>query len=97
MLAAIRSAAVLGIEAYDVIVEVDIAAGLPAWTIVHVEIARSVGVLPRRAARFHPTRQTHRQRAFRIIQWALARRVLKRASVPLTRPRHEVARGVAHG
>ena len=34
MLAAIRSAAVLGIEAYDVIVEVDVAAGLPAWTIV---------------------------------------------------------------
>jgi magnesium chelatase family protein len=34
MLAAVRSAAVLGIEAYDVIVEVDVAAGLPAWTIV---------------------------------------------------------------
>ena len=34
MLAAIRSAAVLGIEAYDVTVEVDVAAGLPAWTIV---------------------------------------------------------------
>jgi magnesium chelatase family protein len=34
VLAAIRSAAVLGIEAYDVIVEVDVAAGLPAWTIV---------------------------------------------------------------
>ncbi len=34
MLAAIRSAAVLGVEAYDVIVEVDVAAGLPAWTIV---------------------------------------------------------------
>ena len=32
MLAAIRSAAVLGIEAYDAIV--DVAAGLPAWTIV---------------------------------------------------------------
>ncbi len=34
MLAAIRSAAVLGIEAYDVTVEVDVAAGLPTWTIV---------------------------------------------------------------
>jgi magnesium chelatase family protein len=34
VLAAIRSAAVLGVEAYDVIVEVDVAAGLPAWTIV---------------------------------------------------------------
>jgi magnesium chelatase family protein len=34
VLAAVRSAAVLGIEAYDVIVEVDVAAGLPAWTIV---------------------------------------------------------------
>lgn len=34
VLAAIRSAAILGIEAYDVTVEVDVAAGLPAWTIV---------------------------------------------------------------
>ena len=34
MLAAIRSAAVLGIEAYDVVVEVDAAAGLPQWTSV---------------------------------------------------------------
>jgi magnesium chelatase family protein len=34
VLAAVRSAAVLGIEAYDVTVEVDVAAGLPAWTIV---------------------------------------------------------------
>src|ERR1044071_5811074 len=34
MLAAVRSAAVLGIEAYDVTVEVDVALGLPAWTIV---------------------------------------------------------------
>ncbi|MEP7066365.1 MAG: YifB family Mg chelatase-like AAA ATPase [Gemmatimonadota bacterium] len=34
MLAAIESAAVLGIEAYDVIVEVDAAQGLPQWTIV---------------------------------------------------------------
>jgi magnesium chelatase family protein len=34
VLAAIRSAAVLGIEAYDVIVEVDVALGLPQWTIV---------------------------------------------------------------
>jgi len=34
VLAAIRSAAVLGIEAYDVTVEVDVATGLPAWTIV---------------------------------------------------------------
>ncbi len=34
MLAAIRSAAVLGVEAYDVTVEVDAAKGLPQWTIV---------------------------------------------------------------
>ena len=34
MLAAVRSAAVLGIDAYDVIVEVDVALGLPQWTIV---------------------------------------------------------------
>src|ERR1043166_2072813 len=34
MLAAVRSAAVLGIEAYDVTVEVDAAHGLPKWTIV---------------------------------------------------------------
>ena len=34
MLAAIRSAAVLGIDAYDVTVEVDVALGLPHWMIV---------------------------------------------------------------
>ena len=34
MLAAVRSAAVLGIDAYDVLVEVNIARGLPIWTIV---------------------------------------------------------------
>ena len=34
MLAAIRSAAVLGIDAYDVTVEVDVALGLPIWIIV---------------------------------------------------------------
>src|SRR6476646_10087772 len=34
MLAAIRSAAVLGIDAYDVGVEVDVAPGLPFWTLV---------------------------------------------------------------
>lgn len=34
MLAAIRSAAVLGIDAYDVTVEVDVAPGLPQWVIV---------------------------------------------------------------
>jgi hypothetical protein len=34
VLAAVRSAAVLGIDAYDVTVEVDAALGLPAWTIV---------------------------------------------------------------
>ena len=34
MLAAVRSAAVLGIDAYDVLVEVDVAIGLPMWTIV---------------------------------------------------------------
>ena len=34
MLAAVRSAAILGVDAYDVTVEVDVAAGLPAWTIV---------------------------------------------------------------
>ena len=34
MLAAVRSAGVLGIEAYDVTVEVDVARGLPHWVIV---------------------------------------------------------------
>lgn len=34
MLAAIRSAAILGIDAYDVTVEVDAAPGLPQWTMV---------------------------------------------------------------
>jgi magnesium chelatase family protein len=34
MLAAIRSAAVLGIDATAITIEVDVAAGLPAWTIV---------------------------------------------------------------
>src|SRR6185437_8204239 len=34
MLAAIRSAAVIGIDAYNVTVEVDAAQGLPQWTIV---------------------------------------------------------------
>ncbi len=34
MLAAIRSAAVLGIEAYDVTVEVDVSKGLPSWYMV---------------------------------------------------------------
>ena len=34
VLAAIRSAAVLGIDAYDVTVEVDVAPGLPQWLIV---------------------------------------------------------------
>src|SRR5579885_3111419 len=34
MLAAIHSAAVFGIEAFDVCVEIDVAQGLPHWTIV---------------------------------------------------------------
>src|SRR5262245_5604830 len=34
MLAAVRSAAVLGVDAYDVIVEVDCTRGLPLWIIV---------------------------------------------------------------
>jgi magnesium chelatase family protein len=34
MLAAIRSAAVVGIDAYQVLVEVDVASGLPQWTMV---------------------------------------------------------------
>ena len=34
MLAAVRSAAVLGIDAIDVIVEVHVANGLPQWTLV---------------------------------------------------------------
>src|SRR3954465_9914406 len=34
MLAAVRSAALIGIDAYEVIVEVDAAPGLPQWTIV---------------------------------------------------------------
>jgi magnesium chelatase family protein len=38
MLAAIRSAAILGIEAYDVTVEVDAAPGLPQWTMVGLPV-----------------------------------------------------------
>src|ERR1700712_1124792 len=34
MLAAIQSATVLGIDAYEVCVEIDVAQGLPHWTIV---------------------------------------------------------------
>jgi len=34
VLAAVRSAALVGIDAFEVIVEVDAAAGLPQWTIV---------------------------------------------------------------
>src|SRR6476469_9136057 len=34
MLAAVRSAALIGVEAYAVTVEVDASAGLPQWTIV---------------------------------------------------------------
>jgi magnesium chelatase family protein len=34
MLAAVRSGAVLGVEAFDVTVEVDCTRGLPQWTIV---------------------------------------------------------------
>src|SRR6478672_9327978 len=34
MLAAIRSATVFGIDAYDICVEIDVAQGLPHWTIV---------------------------------------------------------------
>jgi magnesium chelatase family protein len=34
MLAAIRSASILGIDAFDVCVEVDVASGLPHWTLV---------------------------------------------------------------
>lgn len=38
MLAAVRSAAVVGIDAYDVTVEVDAAQGLPQWTIVGLPV-----------------------------------------------------------
>jgi magnesium chelatase family protein len=38
MLAAVRSAAVLGIDAYDVTVEVDATNGLPQWTIVGLPV-----------------------------------------------------------
>jgi magnesium chelatase family protein len=38
MLAAVRSAAVLGIDAYDVTVEVHVANGLPNWTIVGLPV-----------------------------------------------------------
>ncbi|MBA3657611.1 MAG: magnesium chelatase, partial [Gemmatimonadaceae bacterium] len=34
MLASVRSAALVGIDAYDVTVEVDATAGLPQWTVV---------------------------------------------------------------
>lgn len=38
MVAAIRSAAVVGIDAYQVLVEVDVAQGLPQWTIVGLPV-----------------------------------------------------------
>jgi len=38
VLAAVRSAAVLGIDAYDVTVEVHVAQGLPVWTIVGLPV-----------------------------------------------------------
>ena len=38
MLAAIRSAALIGIDAYDVFVEVDAASGLPQWTMVGLPV-----------------------------------------------------------
>jgi magnesium chelatase family protein len=38
MLAAIASAAVVGIDAYHVLVEVDVASGLPQWTIVGLPV-----------------------------------------------------------
>ena len=38
VLAAIASAAVVGIDAYHVLVEVDVAAGLPQWTIVGLPV-----------------------------------------------------------
>lgn len=40
MLAAAHSAAVIGIDALDVTVEVDATPGLPAWTIVGLARAR---------------------------------------------------------
>lgn len=43
MLAAIRSAAVLGIDAYNVTVEVDVALGLPQWIIVGLQPVRAAG------------------------------------------------------
>ena len=39
MLAAIRSAAVLGVDAYDVTIEVDVSPGLPQWTVVGLPAA----------------------------------------------------------
>lgn len=39
MLAAIRSAAVIGVDAYEVIIEVDAAQGLPQWTIVGLPLS----------------------------------------------------------
>ena len=41
MLAAIRSAAVLGIDAYNVTVEVDVALGLPQLIIVGLQTVRA--------------------------------------------------------
>jgi magnesium chelatase family protein len=38
MLAAVQSAAIIGIDAYDVIVEVDASQGLPQWTIVGLPV-----------------------------------------------------------
>ena len=44
-----------------------------------------LGVSARRATRFHAARQTHGQRAHRIVQRAVAGRVPQRAAVPVAR------------
>jgi hypothetical protein len=48
MLASIRSAAVLGIEAYEVTVEVDVTPSLPSFTMVGTEPLRYAGGSHRR-------------------------------------------------
>jgi hypothetical protein len=68
MLAAVCSAAVLGIDAYDVLVEVDVAIGLPMWTIVGLT-AGAVEASRERvsAAVVYTTRQETQLRGGRIL------------------------------
>ena len=52
---------------------------------VPVAGARRLGVSPRGPARLHPSRQAHRKRVHRVVQWAAPGRVPERAPVRVDR------------